>query len=168
MDFPSGNETVVINSGPLIVLAKIDALGIVGELPCRFLCPNAVRLELDSGSAKGYPEVRPPWLAVEPLASPISPMVDVAIDRGEAEVIQMALDRGLSWVCIDERKGRRMARVVGLRVTGALGLLVAARQSGLIPRLKPYTDRIQDGNAWYSPALIESVLQHVGTRAEIT
>lgn len=143
-------------------MAKIDALEIIGMSPCRFICPEAVKDELDRGLAKGYPDARPAWLAVERLLTPLSPMVEAAIDRGEAEVIQLALDRKLSWVCIDERKGRRMARAVGLKVTGALGLLVLAKWAGSIPRLKPYTDRMQDGNAWYSPALIRQVLHDVG------
>ena len=43
------NERLVINTGPLILLSKaeaLDVIGFVGELlPCDFLCPQAVRNE---------------------------------------------------------------------------------------------------------------------------
>ena len=44
-------ERIVINTGPLIVLSRIEALDIVGQLPYRFICPDAVRSELDKGEA---------------------------------------------------------------------------------------------------------------------
>jgi hypothetical protein len=37
----------------------------------RFICPGAVRAELDAGVAKGYPDVRPSWLTVAHLALPL-------------------------------------------------------------------------------------------------
>jgi predicted nucleic acid-binding protein len=50
------------------------------------------------------------------------------LGAGEAAVIQLALEQGIAVVAIDERKGRRAALSVGLRVTGSLGLL--GRASG--------------------------------------
>lgn len=61
---PVAADVLVINTGPLILLAKASALDVVGRLPFEFVCPKAVRAELDEGAAKGYPEVRPSWLKV--------------------------------------------------------------------------------------------------------
>jgi len=60
------------------------------------------------------------------LSAPPAPLATHALDAGEAAVIQLALERGIATVCIDEWRGRRAARACGLAVTGSLGLLVRA------------------------------------------
>jgi hypothetical protein len=47
-------ERIVINTGPLIALARMDALDVPGQLPYEFICPNEVRAELDEGASFGY------------------------------------------------------------------------------------------------------------------
>ncbi len=61
------NPSIVINSGPLILLDRIDALDILGGLPYRFLCPPAVRMELDAGKALGRRAIAPAWLCEKRL-----------------------------------------------------------------------------------------------------
>ena len=39
-------ERIVINTGPLIALARMDALDVAGQLPYQFICPSQVREEL--------------------------------------------------------------------------------------------------------------------------
>jgi hypothetical protein len=54
-------ERVVINTGPLIALAKMDSLDVTGQLPLEFICPADVRDELDEGAAQGYQLIVPSW-----------------------------------------------------------------------------------------------------------
>lgn len=155
-------EPIVINSGPLILLGKADAYELVARLPYRFVCPQAVRSELDAGEVKGYPAVHLPWLTILPLRTPLSPLSQATLDQGEAEVIQLALERGYKLVCLDDLRGRRIAMASGLRVTGVLGLLALAKTSGLIQAMKPYCDRLLQSGGWYSPVLLQRVLAGVG------
>ena len=92
----------------------------------------------------------------------MSPLARAALDQGEAEVIQLALERGHRHVCLDDLRGRRMAMASGLIVVGALGLLALAKVKGVIPAIKPYTDRLLSEGAWYSPDLVARVLAGVG------
>lgn len=43
------DEIIVVNTGPLITLSRIDALDIVGKLPFRFVCPKEICDELEDG-----------------------------------------------------------------------------------------------------------------------
>lgn len=95
---------IVVNTGPLITLAKIDALSVVGRLPFQFVSPQEVFEELKAGEALGYPKIAPKWLEVQALTAPITPVALTALDLGESAVIQMALERQSKWVCIDEWK----------------------------------------------------------------
>ncbi|MFH1112938.1 MAG: DUF3368 domain-containing protein [Pseudomonadota bacterium] len=155
-------EHIVINTGPLITLARIEALDVAGRLPFNFVCPEDVRLELDEGEAAGHPGISPTWLKVCPLREPISPIGLSALDRGEAAVIQLALERSVPVVCIDERKGRRAALAVGLTVVGVLGLLGKAKLMGLIPAVRPLIEKALQNGIRYDPQLIKRVMEGIG------
>lgn len=155
-------DRLVINTGPLVTLARIEALDLPSKLPYTFLCPSEVRTELDAGVAHGHAVISPPWLEVQVLQNDLSlPMISV-LDAGEAAVIQLALEQQIPLVCIDEWKGRRVAASVGLKVVGTLGLLGRAKVLGIIPTVKPLIDRALQNGIRYHPDLIRAVLDEVG------
>lgn len=156
------NETIVINTGPLILLDKIEALDVFGKLPAQFICPSAVRQEIDAGLHRSRTAITPEWLSVKPLKSPLSTFIDLSLDFGEAEVIQLALESNLLWVCLDDLRGRKVAQRQGLNVIGLLGLLAWAKELKIIPRLLPYAEKLVDIGARYSPKLIAGILNTVG------
>lgn len=96
------SERIVINTGPLISLARMGCLEVIGALPFEFLCPAQVQRELDEGEVDGHPRVAPPWVKVTDLARPIPRVSLAALDAGEAAVIQLALELNIPLVAIDE------------------------------------------------------------------
>jgi predicted nucleic acid-binding protein len=58
------------------------------------------------------------------------------IDLGEAEAICLALELRADRLLIDEKLGRRVATREGLAVIGVVGLLITAKQRGLINSVK--------------------------------
>jgi predicted nucleic acid-binding protein len=155
-------DAIIINTGPLVALTRMEALDVAGRLPFTFACPQEVRDELDEGVLAGHPRIEPSWLQVRRLRDPLSPVVLSTLDRGEAAVIQLALENQISLVCIDEWKGRRAALASGLKVTGVLGLLAKAKRLGLVPALRPLIDRAVARGVRYHPFLIEQILKAVG------
>lgn len=153
---------LVINSGPLILLDRIDALDVLGKLPYRFYCPPAVRRELDAGKALGHRAIAPAWLSEKKLLAPVPPAIKKILDPGEGEVIQLALDLGIPRVCLDDLRGRSTAESVGLKPIGLLALLGRAKMLGVIPSLKPFAERLLSRGAWYSPRVVQAVLAEVG------
>ena len=55
-----------------------------------------------------------------------------------------SIELGADDLLIDERLGRREALQLGLPVIGVLGILVAAKQRGLIPMVQPVMDALID------------------------
>jgi predicted nucleic acid-binding protein len=155
-------ERIVVNTGPLITLARADLLEVVGQIPLTFICPAQVAEEIAEGVSLGYPDVRPEWLSSMVLSKAVDPVAQAALDLGEAAVIALALEQNISRVCIDERKGRAAAAAVGLKVTGTLGLLARARTLGLIPALRPVLDRLVQVGAFYDQDLIGRLLEAFG------
>ncbi len=154
-------ELLVINTGPILTLAKIGALEIAGNLPYHFLTPEQVVEELEEGRNIGHPHIKPAWIEVRRLCEPLRRFDSVTLGKGEAAVIQLALERKLTKVCIDEVKGRRVASTAGLFVVGVLGLLGRAKSLGLIHELKPYIQKALEEGIWYDPKLVRRVLESV-------
>jgi len=153
---------IIVNTGPLITLAKIEALSFIGQLPFRFISPQEVFEELKAGESLGYPIIHPDWLEIAKLSGPVTPAALTALDLGESAVIQMALERKARWVCIDEWRARRAALSVGLDVVGVLGLLARTKKIGIIDEVAPYVSRAVENGIHYHPDLVRQVLEGVG------
>ena len=155
-------ERIVINTGPLIALARMGALHVPGKLPYEFICPSQVRDELDEGAVLGYETIAPTWLTIISLSALPSAISVPALDEGEATVIQLALEQGLSRVSIDEVKGRRIATALGLSVVGSLGLVARAKTLGIIPAIRPLVEKALREGIHYRSDLVERVLSSLG------
>ncbi len=73
-------------------------------------------------------------------------------------MIQTALNLGVTLVCIDEAVGRRVARLSGLALTGSIGILVKAQQTGFNVSLEIAIDRMREHGIWLSNAVTEFAL----------
>ena len=155
-------ERIVINTGPLITLHKIEALEVVAGLPFEFICPVEVSVELAEGEAVGHPRVAPEWLTVISLRGSPSPLQLATLDLGETAVIQLALEQEIPTVCIDEWKARRVALACGLKVVGVLGLLGKAKQLGIITSVRPLVEKAISEGIRYDLQLLDEVLKTLG------
>lgn len=81
---------------------------------------------------------------------------------GEAEAIALAAEMSGALLVMDDADGRRVARGLGLRVTGVLGVLVEAKCRGLLSEIKPVLDALSDEGFWLSESLRRAVLDAVG------
>jgi predicted nucleic acid-binding protein len=129
---------VISNSSPLIALAQIGRLDLLRDLHPRVLIPTAVAREVEPS----IPEL-PGCLVVQPLAGPLRPeTVNAAIGPGEHEVISLGLERAAERLILDEQPARRLAAALGLAVIGTVGLLLAAKERGILSKIKPELDRL--------------------------
>jgi predicted nucleic acid-binding protein len=147
-------ERVVINTGPIVALSRAGVTAAVAQMPLEFLSPMEIRRELDKGPPAGRELVDSSWIRFVLRATPLSALAVSSLDEGEAAVIQLALDEKIETVCIDERKGRRAALAVGLKVTGTLGILGKAKALGLIASVRPHVEKMVAGGDWFDPGLL--------------
>ncbi len=125
-------DLVVTDTSCLIAL---DRIGQIDILPALFTvhAPPAVVAEFGQ---------HPPWLHVERANPERIEALLKQVDRGEAEAIALAESYADVQLLIDEKKGRRVARQLGLRVTGTAGVLLAAKAAGLIQDVRPHLDAL--------------------------
>lgn len=148
---------VVCNTGPLIALSLLSCQDILSDL-YRPIIPQAVCDEWRKGAdvrARNLPR------DYERVANPLAdPALLLQLDRGEASVIQTAMNRGIITVLMDERKGRKIARrIYGLQTLGTAGLLVEAKRAGLIGNLAPLFEALEEHSYWIAKPIVEWALQ---------
>lgn len=85
-------------------------------------------------------------------------MLKLELDYGEASAIALSLEHPNIGVLIDENKGRSVAKRLGLKVTGTIGLIIRAKDEGLIESGKEILDKLQEHGFWLSERLRKQIL----------
>ena len=86
----------------------------------------------------------------------------IGIDAGEAEVLALAVEHDARLILLDEKKGRRKAKEIGLTVKGIVGVLLEAKEKALIDVIKPFLIQLRDNGIHLSDSLINNALQDAG------
>lgn len=151
---------VIANNTPLVALWSIEQLDLLGNLFETVWIPTAVEKEFlaTETAARQQFLTQTPWLQTKSLANPRQALTYTGLDRGEAEVLALALEHEARLVIMDERKGRQYARRLGLPLTGTLGVLLLAKEKKLIKSVTPLVKKLQDGGLYLAPELVSQVL----------
>ncbi|MDP3878614.1 MAG: DUF3368 domain-containing protein [Methylobacter sp.] len=159
-------KVLVINTTPIISL--IAATGSLEMLPLlyrRVLVPVEVCREIEAGGADGFAITefeRMTWLDKQSQPTPIPLLLKNSLDAGEAAVIQLALQQGITLVAIDETVGRRFARLSGLTITGSIGILLRAKQLGYPLSMAEAIGRMRQRGIWLGDTVVEFALREAG------
>jgi uncharacterized protein len=153
MDSPESRVIVVTNAGPLIYLSVLGRLALLRDLFSEVLLPEAVYEEVVL-HGHGLPGANETKAAVDDgwlrrVAVQNQSLVDALLgelDVGEAEAIALARESGLRRLLMDDRKGRAKALLMGLKVTGTIGVVLLARSSGIDVDLKRDLDLLIEHN----------------------
>lgn len=86
-----------------------------------------------------------------------------SLDKGESAAISLALEIKADYLAIDERAGREIAKKLGLKIIGLLGILVRAKKLGVIQKVKPILNLlINNANFYIHQNLYDQVLGDIG------
>jgi len=86
------------------------------------------------------------------------------LGRGEAEVIALGLENPNSRLILDDTLGRRIARLQSLRFTGTVGVIVKAKQSGIVSAVFPVIVALREAGLWLSNEVVTEVLRQAGEK----
>jgi predicted nucleic acid-binding protein len=96
------------------------------------------------------------------LENPRRALAYAGLDQGEAEVLALAEEREARLTIIDEKKARRYAERMGLSLTGTLGVLLLAKEAGLIESVTAWMSKLQEAGLFLSPGLVRETLKIAG------
>jgi uncharacterized protein len=155
---------VIINNTPLVALWSLDRLDLLRDLFGVVWLPTAVESEFLAVDrvARQRALVGADWLQTVSLADPRHALTYTGLDRGEAEVLAVAVEHEVRLVIMDERKGRRYAHRLDLPLTGTLGVLLLAKEEGLVTSVGPLIQQLLDQGLYFSPELVSRALTLAG------
>jgi len=152
----------VSNTSPLIALKHTGLLERISQLFQRIVVPPSVMRELGVKEKKYFQSLV--FLSVEePRDERLVAVLETVVDGSEAEAIALALEKG-SLLVIDDLKGRKLARRLGLRIIGTLGLLKTLKLKGLIREVKPAIERLKEKGFYINNNLVDSLLRDLGEK----
>jgi uncharacterized protein len=156
------DRPVVSNTTPLINLAGVGLLDLLPHIYGTITISPVVQEEYEAGMRSGEPLLdQLPWLRIVEFA-PFDAILPHNLDRGEAATIRLALAVRASAVLLDEQLARRVAVAHSLPIVGTLGVLLVARQTNLIPALRPVIDQMIAQGRRISPTLRATIIRAAG------
>ena len=157
-------DTIVINTGPIIsIVAATGSLDILDKLYKDVYVPYEVCKEITGSSARTFALTEfneASFLIKTDNPVSISPYLKNILDIGEASVIQLAMIKNIHTVCIDEKVGRRIARLNNLSLTGSIGILIKAKNRGYLPSMKNAISKMKNKGVYLSDQIIQFALEH--------
>lgn len=155
----------VVNASPLILLVKTGFERLLWELSSELVIPRGVATEIAQGPPDD-PARR--WLDGTGMAfirdDFPAPADIVAWDLGAGETAVLAWavrDRGFEAV-LDDRDARNCAIVHGVRVRGTLGVVMLARQEGLLPSARAACESLMEAGLYLDRSFMNNALALVG------
>lgn len=158
-------EPPVVNTTPIVILNRVGLLDWLRLAGDPILVPLAVAQEIRQRG------VRDPaaqalagtvWLQiVDP--GPVLPVIQAArLGDGESAVLTWAIHHPGTEALLDDLVARRCAAALGIAVRGTVGLVITAKQRGLIPAARPVLETLRRAGLYLSDRILNQALAQVG------
>ncbi len=158
-------ESPVIDASPLIFLTKANQLDLLQQVVNgKLLVPVAVEAEIQQYGKKDVTVqalAKNSWLVV--VNTPPAPIIDsYNLGAGESAVLSWAYLNPNTEAIIDDLAARRCASALKILVRGTLGIVLIAKQRGIIPAAKPFVEQLVQSGMYLSNQVINQALALVG------
>ena len=157
-------KPVISNNSPLVALWKLDLLSLLRDLYTEVWIPREVEKEFLAIKKEVRQEAlnRAFWIKVVDLKDQESGPSYERLDPGEAAVFALAEEQDTQFVIIDEKKARTEAKEIGLSFKGTVGVLLEAKEKGLIDEIKPLLIALRQNGMHLKGSLIAYALREAG------
>lgn len=145
---------VVSNSSPIIALTNIEELQLLNFLFKEIFIPEFVYKEVGIRLHDSF------------IVSRIKDInllnhLNSFLGRGEAEAIVLAKDIDAELIILDDKEARKIAKSLGLKVIGTVGLLILGKNRGYYTKIRPILKKLEAVNFRLSETLVEEILRSV-------
>lgn len=154
---------LVADASALIALATCDSLTLLDALFGEVVVPQAVYLEV------AQPD-KPQGVRLEHYLQNKVRSVDMSgfvyldayADLGETQAMLLYKAMNADLLLIDDQRGRKVAKINRINTVGSLGVLLQAKNKGLISAVAPLLAQIAASPVFISASLIQTVLELAG------
>lgn len=150
---------VIADSSALVALSICECLPILDTLFGEVKVPQAVYEEV---CIAGKPESTALSAYLEDKVCKVycAKPIEKASGLGKGEVAAISLYKELSadLLLIDDARARKVAYLNNLEVMGSLGVLLLAKQKGVLTAITPKVNRLRNSDIFISEHLLEKLL----------
>lgn len=160
--------TIVADSSPLVILAKLGCFDLLPQLfPVLHISFEVHHEVVVAGAGlPGAAEVAgATWIVVKSLKDPAALLAARerhSLGAGELGTIFLAKELHANIVLLDDHKARQFAAAEGLRVHGSVGLLEKLHQAGHLHDLRNAFRALLSHNVYIDPRLLDLRLKALG------
>lgn len=145
-------EIVIADASCLIVLHNIQELTLLQKLFGEVFITEEVKQEF------GFD--LPEWIKIKEIQNKFQQnSLNLILDKCEASSIALSLETANSLLIIDEKKGRRIAQELGVKIIGTLGIILRAKENGLIDSVESVLENFEKANFRISSDLKTRILK---------
>ncbi|MCD4772133.1 MAG: DUF3368 domain-containing protein [Bacteroidales bacterium] len=149
------HKIIVSDTSCLILLDKLERIDLLKSLFGKITITQTV--------ADEFGKTIPYFIDIEnPKDNNYQKILETFLDSGEASALALALEKDDCLLIIDDFKGRREAKQLKLNYTGTIGILIVAKEKGLIKSLTEILDEIRKTNFRISEELINEIKRKSG------
>ena len=163
---------VVTNSEPLMALAKLGLLDLLGQLYGKVYMPGAVYDEaVLRGEEGGFSDslqvklaVQRKQLIVKEVKHPRADVAELPLNEGEKAALSLALENNANLVLLDDMLARSEAQTLGFSVKGTLGVIARGYRSEVLSLDEVqiiFNNIIQRNDIWIAEDLCRSVFERL-------
>ena len=139
-------EFIIADASCLIVLQNICELSLLQKLFGEVWITEEVEKEFGLDL--------PGWIKVKTVQNEVQEnSLSLILDKGEAGSIALSLETADALLIIDEKKGRRIAQELKIKITGTLGIILRAKEKGLIDSIEDLLEKLDKAEFRISPNL---------------
>lgn len=147
----------VTNSTCLIGLERIGRLDLLPQVFSTVFAPPVVAAEVQNPLS---------WLRVRPVQNTaVVATLKTQMDAGEAEAIALAMELGDVLLVLDDKKARRVAQQLDLKVIGTVGMLLRGKRQGVIVEIKPLISALLQADFRISEGIVKEALRLAGEQS---
>ena len=160
---------VVSDTTPLISLLKTGRLDTLEKLFGEVRIPDAVFEELTSiprysdeaAAIRSYPYID--IISVNDTDAVDQVSREDGLDLGESEAIVLTQEISADLLLMDEARGRDVARSLGLRITGTVGILLLSYERGILNKgeIMDCVERLRDANLFIGERYLQLLLERI-------
>ncbi len=153
------NGLVIADSGPIFSLTIVDRLNLLDQLFDDIKIPQAVWNEITfDDSNLIYDKISAYFFNKVQKIKGFNELT-FTMDYGESESVILYRELQANFLLIDDKKARKIAENFGINCIGTLGLLMTAKDKGLVDELKPIFASFIANKRFYSINLLNDILK---------
>jgi predicted nucleic acid-binding protein len=145
-------DLVIADASVLIIFDKIERLDILRDLYQEILTTPEISGE--------FQKSLPDWIKVKPPGNKkYQKLIENHLDVGEASAIALAMEDKESLIILDDLRARKYAKRLGIKITGTLGVINKAKETGIIEKIKPVIENLIEKDFRVSKNIIQNLLE---------